>query len=47
MTLKDFIGVLGVFLLFIMPAVLLLYEDGYISKLFKYIKNLFKKHGAN
>ncbi len=47
MTFKDFLGVFGVFLLFIMPIVIILYEDGYISKIFKYINNLFKRNGTN
>ena len=47
MAFKDFLGVSGVFLLFIMPIVIILYEDSYLSKIFKYIKNLFKKNGTN
>ena len=47
MALKDFLGVLGVFLLFIMPIIIILYEDGYVGKVFKYIRNLFKKNGTN
>ena len=47
MALKEILGILGVFLLFIMPLVIILYEDGYFSKIYKHMKNLFNKNGTN